>query len=59
MREGVKFCNTDFTDGEAQDVGNQGNYCRVNLALNYTMPYHLIISGHQAKILKILSCIIH
>lgn len=49
MREGVKFCNTDFTDGEAQDVGNQGNYCRVNLALNYTMPYHLIISGHQAK----------
>lgn len=59
MKEGVKCCNTDFTDGEAQDVGNQGNYCRVNLALNYTMPYYLTTSGYQAKTLKILSCRIH
>lgn len=58
-KEGVKFCNTHITDGETQDIGNQGNYYRVNLAVNYTMPYYLITSGHQAKILKILSCTIH
>lgn len=51
MKDGDKFCNTHFTDGETQHIGNQGNYCRVNLAVNYTMPYYLITSGHQVKIL--------